>query len=103
MTVHYYENEVEFKRKIKVTDPSQPIQGELYGQTCRTSCILINPLFKIDLNTGKTISEEKESLGDNSYATSILPDMSNFDLDNPVNDCGGESSNSKEKKGLCPK
>lgn len=55
MTTHFYENEVEFIRTIKVSDPSQPIQGEFYGQTCETSCILINPLFKIDLNTGKNL------------------------------------------------
>ncbi len=55
MTTHFYEDKVEFIRKIKVTDPTKPIQGEFYGQTCRTSCILINPLFKIDLTTGKDL------------------------------------------------
>ena len=52
MTVYYYEHEVEFKRKIKVENIDEPIQGEFYGQTCDQTCIKLNPLFKIDLKTG---------------------------------------------------
>jgi len=60
MITHYYEKEVEFIRTIKVSDPSIPIQGEFYGQTCETSCILLNPLFKIDLKTGVNLHESKD-------------------------------------------
>lgn len=72
METHYYEKEVVFSRKIKVDDPSKPIFGELYYQTCIDGkCILPSPVptFKIDLTTGEDLmaaGEESKtsSLGD---------------------------------------
>ena len=100
MNLDYYANNVEFVQKIKVKDASKPALGEVYFMVCDESkCLPPSAVeFKIDLKTGKQIIEN--SIVENQdIVSTILPKMEEFDLNNPINDCGGESS-SDEKKSL---
>ena len=97
----YYENEVTFSQQVTVKEGVETFTVELSYMLCDTSHCL-PPTYeeiKIDAATGNIVKDS--ALGSSvSIALEILPAMENFDLNNPVADCGGESANSEEKKGL---
>ncbi|MDA9262006.1 thioredoxin family protein [Flavobacteriales bacterium] len=97
----FYEEEVIFTQQIEVKPGSKTATADITYMVCDLSHCLppTTEAFTIDTETGEIIEEEKTSSGD-SDALNILPAMENFDLDNPLADCGGERSNSEEKKGL---
>ena len=97
----FYEDEVVFTQQIEVKPGSKTATADITYMVCDNSHCLppTTEAFTIDTETGEIVKDEN-SKGDDTYASSILPDMSNFDLDNPIADCGGEKTNSKEKKGL---
>ncbi len=97
----YYENEVTFTQQLYSAEGRGNFVIELSYMLCDTSHCL-PPTYeeiKIDVASGNIIKEEDAST-DNQNTLDILPAMENFDLDNPIADCGGESTNSEEKKGL---
>lgn len=98
----YFEDEVIFTLKITVKDPSKLVKGDVSYMVCDESHCLppTKEEFIIDLKTGKQIIGNVTTSENGDITSTILPDMSNFDLNNPINDCGGERSNSEEKKGL---
>lgn len=97
----FYENEVIFTQQIEAKPGSKTITADITYMVCDLSHCLppTTEAFTIDAETGEIIIK-KNSSSDNSKALTILPAMDNFDLDNPIVDCGGESTNSEEKKGL---
>lgn len=97
----FYEKEVVFTQQFEVKPGSKTAVADITYMVCDNSHCLppTTEAFTIDTETGEIVKEESSSY-DNSEALNILPPMDNFDLDNPVADCGGESTNSKEKKGL---
>ena len=97
----YYEGEVVFIQQIEVTSKDKEVSGDITYMVCDDSHCLAPTRedFTINTETGELVKEESTS-SDNSGALNILPAMDNFDLDNPIADCGGESTNSEEKKGL---
>ena len=97
----YYEDEVTFIQQFQSAEGLANFTVELSYMLCDTSHCLA-PTYeeiKVDVATGNIIKGATSSV-DNSGALEILPAMENFDLDNPIADCGGESTNSEEKKGL---
>jgi thiol:disulfide interchange protein len=97
----YYENEVTFVQQFSTVENLKSFTAEIMYMLCDTSHCLA-PTYEeieVDVTTGNII-ENKNTSADNSKAMGILPAMLNFDLDNPLADCGGESTNSEEKKGL---
>ena len=97
----YYEDEATFIQQFQSAEGLANFTVELSYMLCDTSHCLA-PTYeeiKVDVATGNIIKEATSSV-DNSGALEILPAMENFDLDNPIADCGGESTNSEEKKGL---
>ena len=97
----YYEDEVTFVQKFKVAEGLETFTAEISYMVCDTSHCLPPTYedFTIDVATGNIIKKDNTSAGDGK-AMGILPPMDNFDLDNPVADCGGEGTGDGEKKGL---
>lgn len=97
----FYEDEVIFTQQFEVKPGNKTFEADITYMVCDESHCLAptTEAFKIDTETGEIIKEESSNSG-NSDAASILPSMDNFDLNNPVADCGGESTNTEEKKGL---
>ncbi|MEN8957969.1 MAG: protein-disulfide reductase DsbD domain-containing protein, partial [Flavobacteriales bacterium] len=100
-TSRFYEGEVIFTQQIEVKPGAKTVEADITYMVCDDSHCLppTTEAFKIDTETGEIVKEESSKAG-SSDAMNILPPMDNFDLNNPVADCGGESTNTEEKKGL---
>jgi thiol:disulfide interchange protein len=96
MNLDFYEKEVVFSQKIKLESKETSIvKGEIKFMTCNEStCIYPSGLFEIDLTKGSenTIRSNKSTANNTT-----LPELDKFDLNNPINDCGGESSSNETK------
>lgn len=96
----YYENFYIIKQKIKLNDGVKAsdvtINGEVYYMVCTDEkCLPPTPE-----EFGFNLADNKKSvdLANNSNLASeeIIPQLENFDLENPVNDCGGEKDDSQK-------
>ncbi len=97
----YYENKVSFTQQFVINEGQEFFTVELSYMLCDTSHCL-PPTYeeiRVEAATGNIVKEATTNSA-TSNALEILPAMENFDLNNPVADCGGESTNSAEKKGL---
>ena len=97
----YYESEVTFTQQFAINEGQEFFTVELSYMLCDTSHCL-PPTYeeiRVEAATGNIVKEATTNSA-TSNALEILPAMENFDLNNPVADCGGESTNSAEKKGL---
>lgn len=97
----YYESEVTFTQQFAINEGQEFFTVELSYMLCDTSHCL-PPTYeeiRVEAATGNIVKEATTNSA-TSNALEILPAMENFDLNNPVADCGGESTNSEEKKGL---
>ena len=97
----FFEDEVTFIQQIKSAKGLKSFTAEISYMVCDTSHCLAPTYeeFEVDVATGNIIKKQQSS-SDNNSAMGILPAMDKFDLNNPVADCGGESTNTEEKKGL---
>lgn len=99
MQLQYYENKLQLKQKIKLKNPTQTVSGMVNFMVCDAEQCLppMDIPFEVDLTKG---TENKTEIDTSEItSTTILPVLEKFDLENPVNDCGGEAS-SKESKSL---
>lgn len=93
MQLHFFEDSLILIRRISIKDGSKPIlSGEIYFMVCDDEKCLppTSEPFKIDVVSGKLISEHDQS--ENDKANEIIPYLENFDLEKPINDCGGEEN-----------
>lgn len=97
MQLQYYEDSLVLIRKIKVTSENSLVEGEVYFMVCNEEMCLppISVPFILDLATGKTVDKEDVN-NSNSDVSEILPELEKFDLENPINDCGGEENSSNK-------
>ena len=97
----FFKDEVTFIQQIKSAKGLKSFTAEISYMVCDTSHCLAPTYeeFEVDVAKGNIIKKQQSS-SDNNSAMGILPAMDKFDLNNPVADCGGESTNTEEKKGL---
>lgn len=92
MDLDYFENTLSLKRRVTIKEGTNPIlKGEVYFMVCDDEKCLppTSIALEIDVKQNKII--DKNNKVDYLEDSSIIPELENFDLDNPVNECGGES------------
>jgi thiol:disulfide interchange protein DsbD len=93
--IAFFENEAEFSQIIKITNPEiHTVSGNVNYMSCQEGeCTPpMDFTFEIDLTKGSQITKEIIAKTD-SAALSVIPNLANLDLNNPINPECGESDN----------
>jgi len=99
MDISFFSNHATFIQKVKSLNPdSLLLKGNVNFMVCDDSQCLPpeNYAFQVNLAAGNEIIEEVVYKTD-SATLSIIPELENLDLDNPVYDCGTKSTEEERK------
>ena len=99
MDISFFSNHATFIQKVKSLNPDSLLfKGNVNFMVCDNSQCLPpeNYAFQVNLAAGNEIIEEVVYKTD-SATLSIIPELENLDLENPVNDCGTKSTEEERK------
>lgn len=96
--ITYFNNKARFEQKVKIENLNDAIlEGEIEFMVCNESECMPPDIFpfKIDL-LAKNASAEKVVFEESEEALSVIPDLKNVDLKNPVHkNCGDKEEENK--------
>lgn len=94
MEVIYFENQATFTALFDKTGTSDTLKGNVNFMICKEGQCLPpdDYTFAVDITKGETIELSANEI--NEATLSLIPLVTNVDLENPVNDCGGEETSS---------
>ncbi len=95
MDVIYFENQATFTALFDKIGTSDTLKGNVNFMICKEGQCLPpdNYPFAIDVNSGSVVASDV-NVAISETALSQVPEVANVDLENPVNDCGGEETSS---------